>query len=122
MGKKVKLQYKHTEERIAILLQAVKSDRPPQFIGAPLVLDGTGLSMKREMIEYLTTYDLADVNKHRLIGMSFDTTASNTGHMNGASLLERELERALLWIACRHHVAELHMGWADEAVRHAIGM
>ncbi len=72
--------------------------------------------MKREMIEYLTTYDLADVNKHRLIGMRFDTTASNTGHMNGASLLERELERALLWIACRHHVAELHMGWADEAV------
>ena len=36
-----------------------------------------------------------------------------------ASLLGKQLAEALLWFGCRHHVSELHMVWADEAVRHA---
>ena len=121
-GKKVKLLDRSVEEHIALLLQAVMSGRPPQFIGAPCVPDGTGLAMKDAMMQYLNIYDLTGENKCKLIGMGFDTTASNMGHNNGAaSLLENELDRALLWFACRHHVAELHMGWADDAVRHAIG-
>ena len=40
--------------------------------------------------------------------MSFDTTAGNTGHLNGAcTLLEKQMGRDLLWLACRHHVMEL---------------
>jgi hypothetical protein len=43
-----------------------------------------------------------------VIGMSFDTTSSNTGVNNGSSvLLERMLKKNLLHLACRHHVLEL---------------
>ena len=122
-GKKVKLLDKSVEEHIALLIQAVMAGRPPQFIGAPCIPDGTGLAMKNAMMRYLNMYDLTGENKCKLIGMGFDTTSSNTGHKNGAAaLLENELDRALLWLACRHHVAELHMGWADDAVRHARGI
>ena len=45
------------------------------------------------------------------MGMSFDTTASNTGAKNGACvLLEKHIGRNLLYLACRHHVHELIIG------------
>jgi len=38
----------------------------------------------------------------------FDTTSSNTGHMNGACvLLEQKLGHQMLHFACRHHVHEI---------------
>lgn len=119
-GKKVKLADRSIQEHIPILLQPVGSERPPYFIGAPQVPDGTGLSMKDAIVEYIGRIGSGCMEK--TIGICFDTTASNTGVHNGAAaLLENHLNKALLWFACRHHVAELHMGWADEAVRHAIG-
>jgi len=43
-----------------------------------------------------------------VIGMCFDTTASNTGRLNGAcTLLETAIGRSLLWLACRHHMFEV---------------
>ena len=42
--------------------------------------------------------------------MVFDTTSSNTGAEIGAcKLLEDWLEKPILWLACRHHVHELHL-------------
>ena len=44
------------------------------------------------------------------VGIVFDTTASNIGIRAGCStLLEKELGHAVLWLACRHHVYELHI-------------
>ena len=46
--------------------------------------------------------------KDRISGLCFDTTASNTGLKGGVCvLIEREQERDLLNLACRHHVAEI---------------
>ena len=43
-----------------------------------------------------------------VIGMCFDTTASNTGRLSGAcTLLESAIGRNLLWLACRHHMFEV---------------
>ena len=43
--------------------------------------------------------------------MTFDTTASNSGLRKGAAkLLEEELGRKLLYLACRHHIYELQIG------------
>lgn len=40
--------------------------------------------------------------------MTFDTTASNTGHVSAACIsLQQRMGRALLWSACRHHVGEV---------------
>jgi hypothetical protein len=40
--------------------------------------------------------------------MVFDTTASNTGHLTaGCICIQKRLDRALLWCACRKHVGEI---------------
>ena len=42
---------------------------------------------------------------NQVIGMCFDTTASNTGRQNGAcTLLEIAYDRDLVWLACRHYM------------------
>ena len=50
------------------------------------------------------------------MGMVFDTTSSNTGHLTaGCVAVQRELGQPLLWLACRHHVGEviLDQVWSD---------
>ena len=49
--------------------------------------------------------------------MCFDTTASNTGWLNGCAVnLEELLGRALLWLPCRHHIHELYVKAAFESI------
>jgi hypothetical protein len=50
--------------------------------------------------------------KQDVVALVFDTTASNTatGIRNGcASLIEKDLNHPLLWLACRHHMYEVHI-------------
>ena len=50
-------------------------------------------------MQYLSKYGLADesLTGIKVIGIGFDTTTSNTGHLNGAAaLLENELKKALI--------------------------
>lgn len=43
-----------------------------------------------------------------ICAMVFDTTSSNTGHLSASCIsLQAVLGRPLLWLACRHHVAEI---------------
>ena len=47
----------------------------------------------------------------------FDTTASNSGKWQGSvTLFEQKIERALLWLACHHHVSELCIKHVHETV------
>ena len=49
--------------------------------------------------------------------MVFDTTASNSGEHSGAcGYLEVWLENPILWLACRRHITELHLGTAVKEV------
>lgn len=51
----------------------------------------------------------------RVVALCFDTTASNTGRHSGACcLIERALQKDLLYMACRHHIMELIIGAAFE--------
>ena len=53
-----------------------------------------------------------------IIGTCFDTTASNTVTRQGAAILiESQLKRAILYLACRHHQCELHIKHAFTALR-----
>ena len=46
--------------------------------------------------------------KNRINALCCDTIASNTGRLNGACvLLEKKLDRDLLYLPCRHHIYEL---------------
>lgn len=49
-----------------------------------------------------------------MIGMEWDTTASNTGGKQGsATLFEEWLGHSIMWVGCRHHIGELHSTHAD---------
>lgn len=74
--------------------------------------DATGVSQKDAVIKMLDSWQVTD----NVVALVFDTTASNTGIRNGcAVLIEKEINRSLLWLACRHHVYEVHMKniWQD---------
>ena len=71
--------------------------------------------MKDALMDTLRVWEIPP---GRIIGMSWDTTSSNTGkHGGSATLFEQELQRSILWLACRHHVGELHVKHADVATR-----
>ncbi|CAI6359106.1 unnamed protein product [Macrosiphum euphorbiae] len=52
-----------------------------------------------------------------IVAMCFDTTSSNTGKNKGSCVIfERKLGKNLFWLACRHHIFELVIGAAFQAV------
>lgn len=52
-----------------------------------------------------------------VVGLVFDTTLSNTGIENGSAVLfERELERFLFYIGCRHHIYEVYLKTCFDAI------
>ena len=109
-GKKVEYASGEKEDRLCILIHVVETDHT-QFIGAPQTPDGTGAAQCEAIARYSDRWNVTD----GVVGMVFDTTASNTGKSRGASALYEELlEHAVMWIGCRHHVAELHVHWADK--------
>ena len=84
------------------------------MIGVPLINDSTGRTQMNSTVDLLDEWKVKD----EVIGMSFDTTSSNSGIRNGCcSLMEIKLARALLWCACRHHTSELHVKHAWQAIR-----
>ncbi|BES92280.1 Hypothetical protein NTJ_05089 [Nesidiocoris tenuis] len=90
-----------TVDRLPILASGNNVD---QLLAVPKLASGTGESIASAVFETLLQWDL--LSKAR--GMSFDTTSSNTGRLNGAcTLLEQKLNRELLWLACRHHILEI---------------
>lgn len=75
-----------------------------QILHIPALDSGTGKSQAEAIYHALCDWGLEGVVK----ACSFDTTASNTGQENGACvLLERLLERKLLYLPCRHHILEI---------------
>lgn len=88
-------------DRLAIL---VSGDGVDKLLGVPMLPSGTGKAQADAVMEALQDWGLED----RVIGLGFDTTASNTGIIGGTCiLLEQALGRQLLNLACRHHMHEL---------------
>lgn len=89
------------EDRIAVL---VSGDNVEQLLGVPKVERATGCLQAKAATSQLIDWNLRD----SIGSLCFDTTSSNTGLKSGACVeIERELERNLLWLACRHHIFEL---------------
>jgi len=68
------------------------------------LLSGTGRDTADAILQQLKSWQCESF----VIGMFFDTTASNTGRHSGAcQLVQNALNRNLLWLACRHHMHEI---------------
>ncbi|KAK3918007.1 Magnesium-chelatase subunit ChlH, chloroplastic [Frankliniella fusca] len=99
-------------ERLVVVAVDLKSGTE-QLLGILKLADGTGKSQAEAVLSLAREWDLA----HRVVGLFFDTTASNTSPSKGACvLIELGLGRKLLRLACRHHVLELPVKGGFEAL------
>ncbi|KAG0730304.1 hypothetical protein GWK47_028506 [Chionoecetes opilio] len=91
-----------TEDHIALLLTG--EDDAEFLLGVPASSDSTGRNVAAVVLKEVDEAGVRD----KIIAFCFDTTASNTGMVQGACIrIEQELGRSLLWLACRHHVHEV---------------
>jgi len=82
----------------------VSGDGNDKLLSVPTLAAGTGEQEAVAVYNQLKLWRLSE----KLVAMSFDTTAENTGHLKGAcTLLELKLGRELLWLVCHHHIMEL---------------
>ncbi|XP_067621941.1 uncharacterized protein [Eurosta solidaginis] len=89
------------EERLPIVISFEEKE---QILAVPKLESSSGKNQANAVLNTLNDWNLND----KVQIMCCDTTASNTGRLNGACvLLEQALERELLLFACRHHVYEL---------------
>ncbi|XP_065654686.1 uncharacterized protein LOC136081307 [Hydra vulgaris] len=96
---------KEKVERVAVLISSPDlSDS--QLLGILIVEDGTAESLGKAIKKTLQDCELFDY----VDCLSFDTTVTNTGWLKGVcTLIEQWRGKALIWMACRHHVYELHI-------------
>ena len=91
-------------DRLAIVVTGMGLEK---ILSIPSIPAGTGVAMGGAILKVLEEWPQV---KPWLAGLCFDTTAANTGVHGGAcAVLERSLGSRLLFLACRHHMAELVM-------------
>lgn len=81
-------------ERLPIIISHSEGE---QLLGVPKLSVSTGLEMSNAIFNLLTEWKIDD----QIVAACFDTTASNSGRLNGAAvLLEQLLGRGLLYLPC----------------------
>ena len=92
------------KEKVDRLPVLVSGEGTMKLLSVPLLPSGTGTAIANAVFASLDDWGLTN----RVQGMSFDTTASNTGHTLGAcTFLQQKLGRGLLHFACHHHILEI---------------
>lgn len=100
---------KSKEERLPVVISYGKRE---QLIAVPIIENSSGREQAEAVWKALADWNLED----KVQILCCDTTASNTGRINGACvLLEQKLDRELLIFACRHHMYELVLKSVFEA-------
>ena len=112
-GKILKLEAGKSSERCCVYITGASEEKCQKLLGVPDISNGTGEAQKEAVMDLLKDWDISD----RFKGQVFDTTSSNSGARSGACvLIEQMLDRAILWLPCRHHIYELHIKHASIAV------
>ena len=96
---------KDKKDRLAVLIRSPDLEDKEQLLGIPQLDKSTGLAQQESVSKLLDEWGASD----SLIGVVYDTTASNSGNkMGSVTRLERKLQRSLLKMPCRRHIHELH--------------
>ena len=112
-GKVLKLKAGVKGDHICVYISSANNEKVTKLLGVPEVDSGSVLQQKEVVVEMLNKWNIFD----QITGLVFDTTSSNTGIETGAcKLLEDHMEEAFLWLACRHHIYELHIKHVVETV------
>ena len=112
-GKTLKVRGGLESKRICVYLSGMEEDKMRKLLGIPETDSGKGVKEFEVVKEKLEEWGV----KEQVLGMVFDTTASNSGEHSGACrYLEEWLRFPVLWLACRRHMAELHLGTAVKLI------
>ena len=96
---------KDKKDRLAILVRSPDLENKEQLLGIPALNHSTGVAQQEAVMNLLDEWGATE----SLVGLVYDTTASNTGNKTGSVIrIERKLNRSLLKMPCRRHVHELH--------------
>jgi len=88
-------------DRLPVLVSGVGISK---LLGVPKLSSGTGQAMAKAVVDCLDDWNI----RNRVQALSFDTTSSNTGNKLGAcTLIEVQIGRELLHLACRQHIIEI---------------
>lgn len=92
------------KEKVDRLLILVSGAGVEQLLGVPKIDSGTGRAQADAVKRCLEDWELCS----KIKGMSFNTTASNSGeHAGACTLLQAALGHDVLHLACRHHIFEI---------------
>ena len=87
--------------------------RQGKLLAARKIETGSGICQATEVVDCINEWNLQDC----IVAQCFDTTAANTGWLNGAAqAIEKLLNRPTLWLPCRHHEYEIFLGAAWVAI------
>ena len=114
-GKIMQIKKVKKSDRCCVLISGTNSEGETvtKLLGVPEIPSGTGAAQEKAVTSKLQQWNVQD----GIVGIVFDTTASNTGQWRGAcTMIEQELKRGILWLACRHHIYELHIKHVSEKV------
>ena len=101
-----------TADHLAVLLSSPDL-ACEKLLGIPALDSGTGAQMCTTIMELVEQWEATDF----IIGICYDTTASNTGHKSGSVvLIEKFLQRSLLKFPCQRHITELHAKYTALAI------
>ena len=88
-------------EKVDCLAILVTGENTEKLLGVPKISKGTREAMAEATAASLAEWEI----KEQVIGMCFDTTSSNTGvHAGACTLIEKLLQKELLYLACYHHI------------------
>jgi hypothetical protein len=90
-----------TVDRIAVL---VTGNGIEKLLAVPKIGRGTGEEQAAACLKVLDDWNI----RHKVRGLVFDTTSSNTGiHRGACFIIERAIGQELVNIGCRHHIMEV---------------
>ena len=104
-------------ERLPVLVSS--SDGTEKLLGVAKLPVGVetgtaGQHIAEAAVDYLKEWDLLPF----VATMHFDTTNTNTGKHTGACIkLQDIIDCPLLWVACRKHIGEVHVGRAFDILK-----
>jgi hypothetical protein len=91
-------------DRVDRLPVLVSGHNVVKLLAVPKLVDGTAKVATEAIVKIIDEWGL----RGRVKALCFDTTAVNSGVIGGVSTrLELELDKELLHLACRHHIAEI---------------
>ena len=103
------------EDVNVVVLNVPGSGEKLKTVAIPAVKDGSGDNLAESTLTNAEKWTCSE----DIFAGSFDTTSANTGIHEGAMThIEEILKRKVLWMPCRHHIAELHIKHAFQKVMH----